>query len=304
MVALVGRDDNKGQTVTAGEWARRRLRRGGGLARRDRVDRRSIRDPAAAGSLGAEEPQSETPQGRTAFIRDGLERTLRATATMITGIDNAGVPDTPQGEQAANAISGWADATQNDLQDAQDSLDQEADTLDDAIAQLTDAARAITGAITGGVKAVADVGPHRSRARGGAARLEHLPATARGDDRMSTMDWILVALQGLVVIGFIALGVRSGGIGLGLWGGVGTLVLVFVFGLDPGEPPISAMLIIIAVISAAAAMQAAGGVDYMVLVASKALRARPKALNFVAPYVSYLLTILTGTATRSSRSSR
>jgi anaerobic C4-dicarboxylate transporter DcuB len=113
---------------------------------------------------------------------------------------------------------------------------------------------------------------------------------------MSTTDWILVAVQGLVVIGFIALGVRSGGIGLGLWGGVGTLVLVFLFGLDPGEPPGSAMLIIIAVVSAAAAMQAAGGVDYMVKVASSALRARPKALNFVAPYISYVLTILTGTS--------
>jgi len=113
---------------------------------------------------------------------------------------------------------------------------------------------------------------------------------------MSTMDWILVALEGLVVVGFIALGVRSGGIGLGLWGGVGTLVLVFLFGLDPGEPPFSAMLIIIAVVSAAAAMQAAGGVDYMVVVATKALRARPSALNFVAPYVSYVLTILTGTS--------
>ena len=112
---------------------------------------------------------------------------------------------------------------------------------------------------------------------------------------MSTSDWILIALEGLVVIGFIALGVRSGGIGLGLWGGVGTLVLVFGFGLDPGEPPISAMLIIIAVIAASASMQAAGGIDYMVLIASKALRARPKALNFAAPYVSYLLTILTGT---------
>ena len=32
------------------------------------------------------------------------------------------------------------------------------------------------------------------------------------------------------------------------------------------------------------------------MIASKALRARPKALNFVAPYVSYLLTILTGTS--------
>jgi anaerobic C4-dicarboxylate transporter-like protein len=113
---------------------------------------------------------------------------------------------------------------------------------------------------------------------------------------MSTMDWVLVAVQGLVVIAFIALGVRSGGIGLGLWGGVGTLVLVFLFGLDPGEPPISAILIIIAVISAAAAMQAAGGIDYMVKIASNALRARPKALNFVAPYISYVLTILTGTS--------
>ena len=113
---------------------------------------------------------------------------------------------------------------------------------------------------------------------------------------MSTTDWVLIAIQGLVVIAFIAIGVRAGGIGLGLWGGVGTLVLVFVFGLDPGEPPISAILIIIAVISAAAAMQAAGGIDYMVMIASKALRARPKALNFVAPYVSYVLTILTGTS--------
>ena len=55
------------------------------------------------------------------------------------------------------------------------------------------------------------------------------------------------------------------------------------------------MLIIIAVISASAAMQAAGGIDYMVLLASQALRARPKAINFVAPFVSYVLTILTGT---------
>ena len=51
----------------------------------------------------------------------------------------------------------------------------------------------------------------------------------------STSDWILIAIEGLLVIGFIALGVRSGGIGLGLWGGVGTLVLVFGFGLDPGR---------------------------------------------------------------------
>jgi len=122
------------------------------------------------------------------------------------------------------------------------------------------------------------------------------PVPEAAETSTSGSDWLLIAIEGLIVVGFIALGVRAGGIGLGLWGGVGTLILVFVFGLDPGEPPFDAMLIIVAVISAAAAMQAAGGVDYMVQIASKALRARPKAINYVAPYVSYLLCILTGTS--------
>jgi anaerobic C4-dicarboxylate transporter-like protein len=124
------------------------------------------------------------------------------------------------------------------------------------------------------------------------------PAASGKEASTSTSgsDWVLIAIEGLIVVGFIALGVRTGGIGLGLWGGVGTLVLVFGFQLDPGEPPFDAMLIIIAVISAAAAMQAAGGVDYMVSIASKALRARPQSINFFAPYISYLLCILTGTS--------
>ena len=73
---------------------------------------------------------------------------------------------------------------------------------------------------------------------------------------------IVVVLEILVVIGAIVLGVQMGGLGLGLWGVAGVGVLVFVFGLAPGEPPTSAMLIILAVITAAAAMQAAGGIDY------------------------------------------
>jgi len=158
VVALVGRDDNKDQTVSAGDWADSVC--GSVAVWRGEIESivDEIRQPSATGSTGTTEPQSETPQSRTGFVRTGLERTVRATHTMITGVENAGVPDTPQGEQSANAISGWADATRNDLENAQDSLDEEADTLADAIAQLTDAARAITGAVTSGVKAVADVG--------------------------------------------------------------------------------------------------------------------------------------------------
>ncbi|HET7515674.1 MAG TPA: hypothetical protein VFJ60_12795 [Gaiella sp.] len=158
VVALVGRDDSEDQTVSAGEWADTVC--GSVALWRGQIEDivNEIRDPAASGSLGAEEPQSETPQGRRTLVRGGLEQTIEATETMITGIDNAGVPDTPQGEQAANAVSGWADATRNDLEDAQASLDDEADTLAEAITQLTGAARAITEAVASGVKAVADVG--------------------------------------------------------------------------------------------------------------------------------------------------
>jgi hypothetical protein len=157
VVALVGRDDSQNQTVPAGEWADTVC--GSVAVWRGQIESivDELRQPSATGSTGTTEPQSETPQSRTGFVRTGLERTVRATQTMITGIDNAGVPDTPQGEEAANAISGWADATRNDLEDAQDALDDEADTLAEAVAQLTDAARAITGAVTSGVKAVADV---------------------------------------------------------------------------------------------------------------------------------------------------
>lgn len=158
VTAIVGRDDSEGDTVSAGEWADSVC--GAVTVWRGQIESivDAIRNPDASGSMGTEEPQSETPQGRTGLIRNGLERTLLATDTLVTAIDNAGVPDTPQGEQSANAVSGWADATRDDLEAAQDSLDNEADTLADAVAQLTDAARAISGAVTSGVKAVADVG--------------------------------------------------------------------------------------------------------------------------------------------------
>ena len=75
------------------------------------------------------------------------------------------------------------------------------------------------------------------------------------------MGTVLVVLEILVVIGAIVMGVRMGGMGLGIWGAAGVAVLVFVFHLSPGATPIAAMLIILAVITAAAAMQAAGGID-------------------------------------------
>lgn len=107
---------------------------------------------------------------------------------------------------------------------------------------------------------------------------------------------VAVVLEILVVVGAIILGVRMGGIGLGLWGVAGVGVLVFVFGLPPGSPPGSAMLIIIAVITAAGAMQAAGGIDFLVQVATKIIQRNPKQLNYIAPLVSFVFTVAAGTS--------
>jgi anaerobic C4-dicarboxylate transporter DcuA len=51
----------------------------------------------------------------------------------------------------------------------------------------------------------------------------------------------------------------------------------------------------IAVITALAAMQAAGGLDYLVTIGEKILRTRPQYITFVAPVVTYLLVVASGT---------
>lgn len=110
------------------------------------------------------------------------------------------------------------------------------------------------------------------------------------------MEIATVILQAVVVIGAIVMGVRTGGIGLGLWGVLGTAILVFGFRLPPGSPPIDAFFIIIAVITASSAMQAAGGIDYLVSIASKIIQRNPKRLTYVAPIVAFVFTVLSGTS--------
>ncbi len=110
------------------------------------------------------------------------------------------------------------------------------------------------------------------------------------------METVVVVLQVIVVIGAVILGVRMGGMGLGIWGAVGVAVLVFVFNLAPGAVPGSAMLIILAVITAASAMQAAGGIDYLVRIAAKVIRKNPRYITLIAPLVSYAFTVGAGTS--------
>lgn len=105
------------------------------------------------------------------------------------------------------------------------------------------------------------------------------------------MIWLEFAL----VIAAIVVGARVGGAGLGTVAAIGLAVLVFGFGLPPSSPPATVLAIIVAVVTAAASMQAAGGLDLLVTLAERALKANPKYITFVAPAVAYLFTFCSGT---------
>jgi len=101
------------------------------------------------------------------------------------------------------------------------------------------------------------------------------------------MDMLLIVIQGLMVIGLIAVGVHYKGMAIGLFGAVGVLAFVLIFGIAPGSVPISAMLIIMTVVTAAGAMQLAGGIDYLVSLAQKVIRRFPRQITYVAPLTTY-----------------
>src|SRR6476661_1850566 len=104
-----------------------------------------------------------------------------------------------------------------------------------------------------------------------------------------------LVLELVVLLGAIAAGARAGGVGMGLWGGVGLAVLVFCFRSVPGSIPGEVLLIILTVIMAASAMEAAGGIDYLVRIAAGIIRKRPKQVTIIAPLVAYVFTFLAGT---------
>ena len=91
---------------------------------------------------------------------------------------------------------------------------------------------------------------------------------------------VSIVLEFAVVLAAIWMGARTSGLGLGLWGAVGLLVLIVVFGVSPTSPPIDVMLIILAVIMAASVMDAAGGIDFLVRIAVRVIRADPKYLTY------------------------
>ena len=105
----------------------------------------------------------------------------------------------------------------------------------------------------------------------------------------------MIWIELVILLACIVIGARLGGIALGTVAGIGLALFVFVFALPPGGPPQGVLGMIIAVITALAAMQAAGGLDYLVSLAERIMRKHPQYITFIAPIVTYVLVFASGT---------
>lgn len=108
---------------------------------------------------------------------------------------------------------------------------------------------------------------------------------------------MIMAFQFIIVLLFIFIGVRMGSLGIGLAGGAGVAVLALTgMKVDPTTGiPWDVIGIIMAVIMCIAAMQAAGGLDFLVMVTEKLLRKHPKRITFLGPVVTFFMTVFCGT---------
>lgn len=105
----------------------------------------------------------------------------------------------------------------------------------------------------------------------------------------------MISIEFIVIILCLLAGTRFGGMGLGLISGIGLFILTFIFGLQPGKPPVDVMLTILAVIGCAATLQTAGGLNVMMQFAERLLRKHPQHITLLAPFTTWTLTFLCGT---------
>lgn len=104
----------------------------------------------------------------------------------------------------------------------------------------------------------------------------------------------MILLHFVVLLLFIAIGARVGGIGVGFAGGAGVLVMGLL-GATPGALPMLVIVFITVVIVAVSAMQVAGGIDYLVNLTDRLLRRHPRYITVLAPFVTFVLTLSAST---------
>lgn len=109
------------------------------------------------------------------------------------------------------------------------------------------------------------------------------------------METFIIIVQFLIVLLALYVGSRYGSLALGAISGIGLAILVFAFGMKPGNPPTDVIYIIIAAIACASCLQASGGMNWLVQLAERLLRKHPANITILAPLCTFFLTVLVGT---------
>ena len=165
--ALIGGDDDSDETVSALEWADNVC----GAVAVWRGEMESIvdgvRSAGQSGTAGSESG-AETPQGQSGSVRTGLEQALLATETMVEGISRAGIPDTPNGQDAADGLESWADDAVDEIEQAQDSWVRTRSRQATRSRSSTEGVRTIVEVYAAGGESRGRRGGRRPGARGGA----------------------------------------------------------------------------------------------------------------------------------------
>lgn len=107
--------------------------------------------------------------------------------------------------------------------------------------------------------------------------------------------------QAIVFAVSLLLGAHLGGWAVGACGGAGIAILGFFFNVSSvresgiSYAPFDVIEIILCVVTLIACLQTAGGLDFMIYACERAIRRYPKAITFIAPIVTFFLTVLAGT---------
>jgi hypothetical protein len=149
VAALVGWRDDRDEPVAASAWA-------GGVCEAVAVWRGELETIVGGFRTPGQPSADATREEQRGSIRLALERTVSATDTLAEGIENAGVPDTPEGEQAAGAVQQWADVAHDDLEDSLEALEDAEGDARSTVEALAAATRAVAGTLAGGVQALGE----------------------------------------------------------------------------------------------------------------------------------------------------
>ena len=113
--------------------------------------------------------------------------------------------------------------------------------------------------------------------------------------KLTSGDFLAFFFQISIVVLCIVLGTKKGPIHLGLFASMALVVFGLALGLPVPQPPVNVLLIILAMIVATSTVEACGGLDYLVYVASCKIERNPKHIHYFAPLISYLITFSVGT---------